>query len=78
MSHDSIIRSTNMDDHVTEEPPKDDKEKAWLHDDARSYIQIKNFIDRDVVGLIDHCDFVKELLELLDFLYSEKKNKLIE
>lgn len=66
-----------MDDHVTEEPPKDGKKKAWLHDDAQLYIQIKNYIESDV-GLVDNCDSVKEHLEFLDFLYSEKKNKLIK
>ncbi|XP_038898187.1 uncharacterized protein LOC120085933 [Benincasa hispida] len=66
--------STNMDDHVMEEPLKDEKKKAWLHDDARLYLQIKNSIESEVVGLVDHCDFVKELLEFLEFLYSGKEH----
>ena len=48
----------------------------WLrsrpHDNTWLYLQIKNSIERDV-GLVDHCDFVKELLEFLDFLYSRKE-----
>lgn len=61
-----------MDNHVIEEPTTDDKKKAWLCHDTRLYHQIKNSIESDV-GLVDHCDFEKELLEFLDFLYSRKE-----
>jgi len=40
------LRSTDMDDHMTEDPPEDAKQKKdWLHDDARLYLQIKNSIE---------------------------------
>lgn len=65
-----------MDDHVTEVPPKDDKKKGWLRDDAWLYLQIKNSIDSEVVGLVDHCDSVKKLLEFLVFLYYGKGRPL--
>ena len=50
-----------MADHVTEEPPIDDKKKSWLRDNARLYLQIKNSIESDVGlnRLVDHCDSVK-------------------
>ena len=68
------LRSTDMDDHMTEDPPKDAKQKKdWLRDDARLYLQIKNSIESEIIGLVDHCESVKELLEFLDFLYSGKE-----
>ena len=59
---------------MIEDPPEDaKKEKDWLRDDARLYLQIKNSIESDIIGLLDHCESVKELLEFLDFLYSGKE-----
>ncbi|KAL4032882.1 hypothetical protein IC575_005965 [Cucumis melo] len=63
-----------MDDHMTEDAPEDAKKKKdWLRDDARLYLQIKNSIESEIIGLVDHCEFVKELLEFLGFLYSGKE-----
>jgi len=63
-----------MDDHMTEDPPKDAKQKKdWLRDDAHLYLQIKNSIESEIIGLVDHCESVKELLEFLEFLYSGKE-----
>ena len=69
------LRSIDKDDHLTEDPPTDDSSKqTWLREDARLFLQIRNSIDNEVVGLINHCEFVKELMEYLDFLYSRKGN----
>ncbi|TYJ97232.1 putative Polyprotein [Cucumis melo var. makuwa] len=62
-----------MDDHTTEVAPEDAKKKDWLCDDARLYLQIKNSIESEIIGLVDHCESIKELLEFLDFLYSGKE-----
>ena len=35
---------------------------------------MKNYINSDIVGLLSHCEFVKELMNYLDFLYSGKGN----
>lgn len=35
---------------------------------------IRNSIDSEVVGLTTHCEFVKELMDYLEFLYSGKGN----
>ncbi|RVW73875.1 hypothetical protein CK203_059917 [Vitis vinifera] len=43
-----------------------------MQDDARLFLQMKNSINSDIVGLLSHCKFVKELMDYLDFLYSEK------
>lgn len=56
------LRSIDMDDHVAEDSPED-KKKDCLCDDARPYLQIKNSIESEVIGLVDHCNSVKELLE---------------
>lgn len=33
-----------------------------------------NSIDREVIGLINRCEIVKELMNYLGFLYSSKMN----
>ena len=45
-----------------------------MEDDARLYLHIRNSIDSDVIGLINHCEFVKELMDYLEFLYYGKGN----
>ena len=59
---------------MTEEPPNDNTRKLWMQDDARLFLQIKNSINSDIVGLLSHCEFVKELMDYLNFLYSRKEN----
>src|SRR5437763_1407455 len=69
------LRSTNKDDHLTKDPPSEEDQKStWLREDARLFLQIRNSIDNEVIGLISHCDSVKELMEYLEFLYSGKGN----
>ncbi|RVW66431.1 Retrovirus-related Pol polyprotein from transposon TNT 1-94 [Vitis vinifera] len=68
------LRSVAKDDHLTEEPPNDYTRKLWMQDDARLFLQMKNSINSDIVGLLSHCEFVKELMDYLDFLYSGKGN----
>ncbi|RVW41005.1 Retrovirus-related Pol polyprotein from transposon TNT 1-94 [Vitis vinifera] len=68
------LRSVAKDDHLTEEPPNDHTRKLWMQDDARLFLQMKNSINSDIVGLLSHCEFVKELMDYLDFLYSGKGN----
>lgn len=41
--------------------------KAWLRDDASLLLQIINSIDNEVVGLVNHMDY-------LEYLYSGKGN----
>ena len=50
------------------------KKKKWMEKDARLYLQIHNSIDREVISLINHYEFVKELMDYLEFLYSGKGN----
>ena len=45
-----------------------------MEEDARLYVQIRNSIDSEVIGLINHCEFVKKLMDCLEFLYSGKGN----
>ena len=66
------LRSLAKDDHLTEEPPNDNTRKLWMQDDARLFLQIKNSINSDIVGLLSHCEFVKELMDYLDFFYFGK------
>ncbi|KAB5534418.1 hypothetical protein DKX38_017504 [Salix brachista] len=69
------LRSIDKDDHLVDDPPSDAAaKKAWLRDDARIFLQIRNSIDTEVIGLVNHCEFVKNLLDYLAFLYSGKGN----
>ncbi|KAK2970062.1 hypothetical protein RJ640_006535 [Escallonia rubra] len=68
------MRSIDKDDHLSSDPPTDDTKRLWLREDARLILQIRNSIDSKVLGLINHCEFVKELMDYLEFLYSGKGN----
>ena len=68
------LRSIRMASHFTEDPPTDDSKDQWLEDDACLFLQICNSIDGKVHTLINHCEFVKELLDYLEFMYSGKGN----
>ncbi|KAK3037684.1 hypothetical protein RJ639_030628 [Escallonia herrerae] len=68
------MRSIDKDDHLHNDPPIDDTKQLWLREDARLLLQIRNSIDSEVLGLINHCEFVKELMDYLEFLYPGKGN----
>ena len=63
-----------MANHLNEYPPIDDSKDRWLEDDTRLFLQIRNSIDGKVFTLINHCEFVKELMDYLEFVYSGKEN----
>ena len=54
------VRSICMVAHLTKDPPTDDLKEQWMEEDARLYLQIRNSIDSKIIGLINHCEFVKE------------------
>ena len=68
------IRSVGMGGHLTKDPPTDDSKEQWMEEDTRLFIQICNSIDNKVLGLINHCEFVKELMDYLEFVFSGKGN----
>ena len=68
------LRSICMVSHLDKDPSTDDSKDRWLEDDARLFLQIRNSIDRKVLTLINHCEYVKELMECLEFVYSGKGN----
>ena len=45
-----------------------------MEEDARLFIQIRNSIDSKVLGLVNHCEFVKELMDYLEFVFFGKGN----
>ena len=63
-----------MGGHLTKDPPTDDLKEQWMEEDARLFIQIRNSIDNKVLGLVNHCEFVKELMDYLEFVFSGKGN----
>ena len=63
-----------MVSHLDKVPPTDDSKERWLEDDARLFLQIRNSIDGKVLTLINHCEFVKELMNYLEFVYFGKGN----
>ena len=63
-----------MASHLNEDPPTNDSKDRWLEDDARLFLQIRNSINGKILTLINHCQFVKELMDYLEFMYSGKGN----
>ena len=57
------LRSIRMAGHLDKDPPTDDSKDRWMKDDARLFLQIRNFIDGKVPTLVNHCEYVKELIE---------------
>ena len=60
--------------HLTKDPLTDDSKEQWMEEDARLYLHICNSIDSEVIDLINHCEFVKNLMDYLEFLYFGKGN----
>ena len=65
-----------MASHLDKDPPTDDSKDQWLENDARLFLKIRNSIDGKVLTLINNCEYVKELMEYLEFVYSSKGNIL--
>ena len=63
-----------MINHLDKDPPTDDSKERWLKDNVCLFLQIHNSIDGKVLTLINHCEFVKELMDYLEFMYSSKGN----
>ena len=68
------LQSIRMAGHLDKNPPTDDLKERWLEDDARLFLQIRNSIDGKVLTLINHSEYVKKLMEYLEFVYSSKGN----
>ena len=63
-----------MGGHLIKDSPTDDSKEQWMEEDARLFIQIRNFIDSKVLGIVNHSEFVKELMDYLEFVFSRKEN----
>ena len=63
-----------MASHLVKDPPTNDSREQWLEEDAHLFLQIHNSIGSEVLGRINHCEFVKELMDYLDFLFCGKEN----
>ncbi|EOY04903.1 Cysteine-rich RLK (RECEPTOR-like protein kinase) 8 [Theobroma cacao] len=70
------LRSIDKDDHITNDPPTDNTRQTWMREDAWLFLQIRNSINSEIISLINHCEFVKELMDYLDFLYSGLPSEL--
>ena len=68
------VRSVRMGCHLTKDLPTDNSKEQRMEEDARLFIQIRNSIDSKVLGLVNHCEFVKELMDYLEFVFSRKGN----
>ena len=68
------VRSLCMGDHLTKDLPVYDSKEQWMEEDARLFIQIRNSIDSKVLSLVNHYEFVKELIDYLEFVFSGKGN----
>ena len=73
--HENALRNSfAFKNIVDKDPPTNDSKERWLEDDARLFLQIRNSIDGKVLTLINHYEFVKELMKYLEFVYSGKGN----
>ena len=63
-----------MGGHLTKDLTADDSKDKCMEKDARLFIQIRNSIDNKVLGLVNHCEFVKEIMDYLEFVFSRKGN----
>ncbi|KAJ9544458.1 hypothetical protein OSB04_024165 [Centaurea solstitialis] len=68
------LRSMGKASHLKSEPPKGNDSDSWLQTDARLYLQIINTIEPSLSSLVSHCEYVKDLMEYLEFLYSGQSN----
>ena len=68
------LRSIHMASHLSKDSPTNDSKDRWLEDDAHLFLQIRNSINGKVLTLINHCEYVKKLMEYLEFVYSGKRN----
>ena len=68
------LQSIRMANHFDKDPPTDDSKDRWLEDDACLFLQIRNSIDSKVLTLTNNYEYVKELMEYLEFVYSGKGN----
>ncbi|KAJ0616520.1 hypothetical protein HanRHA438_Chr02g0089901 [Helianthus annuus] len=57
------LRSIGKASHLTFDPPTDESKDQWLQNDARLFLQIRNSIDTSVISLINHYEYVKELMD---------------
>ena len=68
------VRSVRMSSHLTKDPSADDSTEQWMEKDARLFIQIHYSIDSKVLNFVNHCEFVKEIMDYLEFVFSGKRN----
>ena len=63
-----------MSGHLTKDPTTDDSKEQLMEEDACLLIQIHNSIDNKVLGLVNYCEFVKKVMDYLEFVFPEKRN----
>ncbi|KAJ9541146.1 hypothetical protein OSB04_027652 [Centaurea solstitialis] len=68
------IRGMGMASHLTSDPPSDSNQDIWLQQDAQLFVQIINSIEPSVSSLVTHCEYVKELMDYLNFMFSGQSN----
>ena len=66
------LRCIRFASHLNKDPTTGDSKERWLEDDAHLFLQIRSSIDGKVLTLINYCEFVKELMEYLEFMYFGK------
>ena len=57
------VKRVRMGGHLTNDPPADDLKKQWMEEDALLFIQIRNSINKKVLGLVNHHEFVKKQMD---------------
>ena len=63
-------KSIRMTSHLPKDPLTDDSKEQWLEEDAHLFLQIFNSIDSKVLGFINHCEFVKALMNVFHVFWN--------
>ena len=57
------LKSIRMASHLVKHHPTNDLRERLMEEDARLFLHIRNSIESELLGLINHCEFVKNLLK---------------
>ena len=77
-----FLRSIDKDDHLTDTAPSNESKQAWLREDARLFLQIRNSIDSEIMlGILAHEKIFVLLAEIINkikfFIYHLYELKAI-
>lgn len=64
----------DKNDYLMRDPSNYDTRQVWLRGNAHLFLRLQNSIHNEVISLINHFEFLKQLIKYLEFLYFDKGN----